>query len=212
MKFALIILLLISSFSGLCQEGSSEHDIHEFEGKQAEMPETLDEASPVAGYFDELKKLGHSEINLKTFNDPKAIPWIKKILSESKIDQIPEAKVKLMLKNQFKGTIFDKIFNLFPVTLDIFTAVVRDSKAMPSLIGIFGQRGLLKIFFCVWFATLLLFYYLRKVFISPNAKTYVKIPASILFSLSFSAVSFMIFYYMFTEEVDPTVKVIQRFL
>lgn len=156
----------------------------------------------------ELKKLGHDKIDLNTFLDAKVIPIFTRMLQESNIRNIPKEDVRKTVFESFKGQPLEKVFEHCPRCLDIFVDVIRDEKAMPSLLQIFHRKPDLKKFGLIWLGVLIAVFFLKRKIFPKTMPFYKKIPASILMSLFFTVVSFFIFYQMFKAETEPTLRIV----
>ncbi len=115
-----------------------------------------------------------------------------------------------MILANVQGKPAHKIFTKFPKTLDISVDILRDQEAMPAMLGIFARKNALKVYFFSWIGIMIFGYLFKKIFFSKRWPAFKRFSMSLLLSLTLSAFSLWLFYYIFTKEVGPTLAVIGR--
>lgn len=158
----------------------------------------------------ELQSLGYQEINVKALADPRVREIVLRSLKDSDIRTKPREEVKATILASLKGHPLEKFLTSNPKVLEIFIDILRDEKALPGLLHILKREKDLKLYFWMWLAFFISSFWFKKMFVGMYWPWYKKIPASILFSLSMTIISFSVFYLMFTDEMHPTVTIVWR--
>lgn len=198
-------------------ETSDDELIDELEGQRAERAQKFQEIGAIVPdeVFDpiaELKKLGHEEISPDIFLDEKVIPIFTRVFKENHLKDLPRAEVRATILEKFQGQPLEKFFRRFPVVLEIFTDLLRDPEAFPSLLQIFKRKADLKRYGLILLGIMIFLFFFKRKFIPKSLPFYKRIPLSLLVSLGFMIFSFGFFYLNFRREVGPAVAVISKHL
>lgn len=192
MKWSLIFLVLFASLAF---------------GQGSEQDEELGDV-PTLDLSDELKKLGHNQVNLGALMDEKVIPLFTKYLKESKISELSRDLTRSMVLETFKDRPIGKVFVKCPKCLEIFVDIIRDREAMPSLLQIFGRQKDLRNYGFFWFGGIVFLFFFKRMIFPKKWPFYKRWPVSLLINILFTILSFGIFYYLFREELGPTLRVV----
>lgn len=150
------------------------------------------------------------KISLDSFKtmDTKTVEFLRAKLKESHMGDVPAEKVRDLIQSKCAGKPLGRLFERFPVLLDISVDMVRDAEAMPALLGIFLKREQLKTYFYVWLGLLILSIIIKRYLFPKKWHGFKKFSASFAMSLLFLMISLTTFYQLFKEELSPTVRVI----
>lgn len=214
MKF-LLLFIFAFSLPGLCQEDEDAMVDQLVREKSKELNARKNIVDGIKETFDplkELKKIGHDEINAATFMDDEAVKIIQKAILEAKLaDRSPEM-IRAIIMGQIKGSYGENIVHMFPWALDLFVEIMRDREALPALMGLFIRKDDMKIYFYIWLFLFIMSLYWRKRLTQKKWSGFAKGSFHFMWSLGFSALTFGIFYSMFSREVGPSLNVIWNFI
>lgn len=201
------------SLPGFCQE-EDELLVEELQAqrtRQIEAAKKLNQAKenlekPAFDPMGELQKLGYKEINLKTLTDAKALEVVKKMMDQRNLQSAsPENVRKALFDKVSPGT--QEFLNEHPKITDAIVDVLRDEKALSSLIGILLRKDDLKRYAMIWFCLIVLSWLFKKIFYGPKWKTGKRMIVSLMLSLTVTTVSLLTFYQLFKSELSPIVRI-----
>lgn len=167
--------------------------------------ETFQDTNPLA----ELHALGYKEITINSLFDKKVIAVLKKALKQSNLKTLPREDVKKIVGESLKGNPLGKVFQKFPQGLEVFVDVIRDEHALPGLLDIFAERKKLQYFGYGWMIMFFLSLWFKGSIIDKYKPFYVRIPQSILYSLTFTGIVMTAYYFLFKDQLDPTIQVVR---
>jgi hypothetical protein len=212
----LIVLLTLLSLPGFCQE-DDDKDLQELEAAQRRR---LEKVSKIANPAEEnphaeikkLQEMGHDTITMATLMDENTMTLVKKMMEKSPLQKASKDEVRLMILERSQGSAMGDFFSNSPMALDMSVDIMRDKKALPSLIGLVLKRGELRRYFAIWICLMLLSWLFKKIFFKKSWSRGKFIASNLTVSLSVSALSFMIFYKLFEQELSPTLSIIFKHL
>jgi hypothetical protein len=216
-KSLFLIFFCLLSLPGFGQEADDDliNEVHSDRKKQTELATKLDEASgKIKETFynapEELKKLGHETVTAASLMDEKVVRVLQKMTEQNPLKYQHPDQVRMLILEKSKGKPFEQILRDHPKVLDTTVDFVRDEKALPSLVGLLLKRDALKIYFYIWVGLIILSWGIKKFWIRKKKRwsKLKRFSLSLMVSLSTTAVSFYIFYNMFTEELTPSIRII----
>lgn len=216
MKF-LFLFLFLFSLPGLCQEDENQElqDLEAKRRKQTEMAVKLDESrqnlqNKTLEAVEELKRLGHDNITAASFLDEKVVKVIRRLLVNSPVRDLPREKVRELILDKSKDKAFGPFLLNNPKIVDVLVDILKDKKALPSLMGIFLRKEDLKYYFYMWLGLVLFGYLFKKFFVPVEWLGLKQALATIVINLVIAGLSISIFYNVFKNELDPLLRVIGK--
>lgn len=218
MKY-LFLFLFLFSLPGFGQEDEDKH-IRELEAqrqKRMEMAVKLDQSrqqfqNSTLTAIEELKKLGHEEITAASFADEKVVKVMRRLLKNNPLRNFPRYKVKALILEKAKDSYLGTFLSDHPKVLDLFTDILIDTEALPSLMGIFLRKDDLKFYLYIWIGILILGFFIKRLFIPKEWVGWRKVLAGLSVSFLLTVLCLGIFYNMFSDEVGPLLGVVSKHL
>jgi hypothetical protein len=217
MKLIFALLVCFITLPGLCQEDDEQlvDTIEAERRKQVETAVKLNDAqenlkSAVFNAPKELQKLGYKTLDAAAFKDERVVKIVQKMFDNSPLRSMTIEQVRNLMLEKVKGEPYEGLLRSNPKLVDAFADVLRDEKAMPSLLGVLLRKDDLKIYGLIWLGLIFFSWVFKKIFFDKDWSRGKRFFMSILVSLSVTALSLGIFYKMFNEEVSPTVTILSR--
>jgi hypothetical protein len=157
---------------------------------------------------EELKKLGYNTITATALMDEKVVKVVKKMMEQSTLKNATNEEVRTLILDKAKGSFMEGYLKKHPKVTDTFVEILRDEKAMSSLVGIFLRRGDLKLYAGFWFGLMILAWLLKKMFFKKNWTPGKRFGMGLLVSVCVTTTSLTIFYNMFSNEISPMAKIV----
>lgn len=161
---------------------------------------------------EELKKLGHSQLNAAALLDEKVVAYLQQTLKEGGMSKVPPEQVRKMLQEKMKGHFMESVVQQFPKLLDIFVDVLRDKDAMPGLLNIFKRKDDLKTYGYLWLAIFVFGMWFKGRIIKPKWPFLRRFKYSSIVSLVLTSSTIYLFYSMFNQELSPTLAIVGKHL
>jgi hypothetical protein len=162
--------------------------------------------------LEEMKKSGNRVITLDALMDPKMVEELRQTINLSKISEMPLDQMKGLIQAKVQGSRLEEIFKTSPKLLTMAAAIMIDKDALPALLGVLPQREQLKFFglacLCIFFFGIVF----KKIVRPKNAGFFMRVALSLGVTILVSSASLTTFYFLFENEVAPTVRVISRYL
>lgn len=161
---------------------------------------------------EELKKLGHETISGAALMDDKVVMVLKKMLEQNTMSKASDEEVRAMMLEKAKGSYMEKFLVDHPKVTNMFVEVLKDPKAMPSLIGVFLRKDDLKVYAVIWVCLMILAWFIKKMLFKKNKRwsSAQRTLVGLLVSVCITLTSVTIFYNMFSDELSPTAKIIVK--
>ncbi len=215
MRFVLLFILAFYSLPGFTTEEDDKltDELHNIRKKHAEQAVMIDKTrqnlqDSTLNIADQIKGLGHKTIDSAALLDDKVQALLQKALAESQIRSQSPVFIRAMILGKIAGKPYEKFLLRFPVLIDIMVDVIKDKDALPGLLRILSRQDDLKMYFYVWVGLLILGFILKKIFFPKIMSAWKKFCGGILLSFSLTSISLGFFYYLFSTEIHPTVKII----
>ncbi|MDP7321068.1 MAG: hypothetical protein QF441_10695 [Bacteriovoracaceae bacterium] len=134
---------------------------------------------------------------------------VEKMMHENPLAKLEKEEIYSFLKYRFDGSPIGKIFQENPKFLDVMVEIIHDKKALPALVSIVNQSGKMKVYLTIVLSTFCLFFFIGLIHVEGG------ILKRILFKLSLSFGGLFIniasCYYIFYDQLSPTVEIIKKF-
>lgn len=159
---------------------------------------------------EELAKLGYQSLDGAALLDEKVIKIVQKMMDNSPLKGASRKEVVSLMLEKLQGQPGEEFLKNNPRLLYVFADILRDDKAMSSVIEIMSRRSDLKTYFFIWLSLMITgmlikrFYFKKQKKWSPTRHFLM----GVSLSLSITVVSFSIFYNMFEKELSPAGKII----
>ncbi|MFP5384708.1 MAG: hypothetical protein ACLGHN_01425 [Bacteriovoracia bacterium] len=217
MKIFLSFFFLLLTLPGFCQE-EDEKFLEELEAERRKQTEVAVEINKVHeglkekvfNFPEEMRKLGHEELNMAALADDKVLDLFQKALKENQLRSLPREKVVEHILNKSAGTPAYSLFKKNPKFLNIAVDFLRDEKALPAAIIMLKRRDDLKLYFAIWIGLMILSWLFKKAFFNPNWGKFRSMVMGLFVTIIFSGISLGTFYKMFYEELSPMMAIILR--
>lgn len=159
---------------------------------------------------EELKKLGYDNINAAALMDEKVVKVVQKMMAQNTFKNVPDDEVKKVIMEKAKGSFMEGYLTNHPKVLNMFVEILKDEKAMSSMVGIFLRRSDLKLYAAFWVGLMILAWLLKKILFKKDWSSGKRMGMSLLVSLCVTATSLTIFYNMFHKEISPMAKIVTK--
>ncbi len=217
MKFFFLIVLL-SGFINLGHAQEDEAIIDELHEQRAEhqaqikpIEETVEKIEEAPQKIkDGAIELGEKALTIDDLMSEKFQKMIEETLKNNPLKDMDREELKRMLLERSQGQPVEKLFKSFPVTLDIAVDMVRDEKAALGLIRLAKKKDALMNYTAIWIVLFLSFWMLRKRIAPKTAPFIRRFIFKTILSITGSVISFSIFYYMFKDEIAPTIAILVK--
>lgn len=199
----------------LTEDEKAIHDIEAERLKGAETAQKLEAAKnaivePVFDAPEELRKLGYDSINGAALMDVRVVKVVQKMMAQNNFKNVSLDEVKAMIIEKAKGSPMEGFLNDHPRVTHTFAEILKDEKAMASIIGIFLRRDDLKKYACFWLALMIIAMIIKKKTFKKSWPSSKRFLMSMLVSICVTLTSFTIFYNIFSAELSPTAKIIVK--
>ncbi len=159
---------------------------------------------------EELKKLGYETITATALMDEKVVKVVKKMMEQSTLKQATDEEVRKLILDKAKGSLMENYLKNHPKVTDTFVEILKDEKAMSSMVGIFLRRNDLKLYGLFWLGLMILAWLFKKIVFKKDWPRGKHIGLSLLVSFCVTVTSLTIFYNMFSNEISPMAKIIVK--
>lgn len=214
LSLLLAILICFVSLPGHGQEEDEQflEEVQKEREKQIRTAKQLNEmkANLEATKFDpyaEIKKLGHKGITAKALTDVKVLKILKKMMEESGLKNAPKEQVKKSILTQLNPRARE-FFENHPKLLNISVDVLRDQKAMSSLINILMRKDDLKLYAVIYILLILFSWLTKKLFFKKTWSKTKTFSLGLALSLTVTFVSLATFYNLFQQDLTPIVTIV----
>lgn len=135
---------------------------------------------------------------------------LKSIYKTGLLKRISNEDLKKQILRQTRGTFAADFLENNPKVLNTFVEIIKDDKALLSLMDISKRKGDLWIYFFVWLGIMFLAHLLKKMISDDDWNFISKMLLSLILSVGVLVCSSLAFYRMFYTELKPTVKIIRQ--
>ncbi len=227
MKFLCLFILCLLPHLGLAQVTEEEtteilHDDEEAvteeltqarEKRQKSIQAIEKVSEKASALFDpniELKKLGYDSFTPGSLFKTEVLDLMEKTLRQAKLNEASPDMIRKLLMDSFKGHPLEKHFNRSPRLQNFIIDLMRDEKALYSLIAIFKDKDRLKHYLYIWIGIMFASYFLKRLFISTYWQKSTQWIVGLLFSITVSLITLSSFCIVFKEEVRPVIALVKK--
>jgi hypothetical protein len=217
-KLSLLLTVLFCLFSlpGYCQEEDEQllEDLQKDRAKQIQAAKQLNEMKENVekSRFDphaEIKKLGYDGINAKALTDIKVLKIVQKMMDQSGLKNAPKDEVRKTVLQQVSPRT-KEFFSKHPKILDISVDVLRDEKAMSSLVNILMRKDDLKLYAVIYICLVLLNWLFKKIFYRKTWSKTKTLVISLTLTITLGTLSLATFYKLFQQELTPFITIVSN--
>lgn len=158
----------------------------------------------------ELKKLGYDNITAAALLDEKVVKVVQKMMAQNTFKNTSDDEVRKLILDKAKGSFMEGYLNNHPKVVNTFVEILKDEKAMSSMVGIFLRRSDLKLYAAFWFGLMVLAWLIKKMLFKKDWTSSKRMGMSVLVSLCVTVTSLTIFYNMFHKEISPMTKIVMK--
>jgi hypothetical protein len=125
---------------------------------------------------------------------------------------MPPKEVRAMILENVKNVSLGRFLLNNPRVMDCIVDVVRDKRALSSLMGILLRKGDFKIYGAIWLCLFILGWLFKKIVSGKEWNSGKQFFLSFMVNICVSCISLSLFYRMFEAELSPTAQIILRHL
>lgn len=217
MKLIVGLLLCFLSLPGFGQEDDDQllEKLEADRRKQTEAAVKLNQVSErvqssVLSAPEQLKKLGYDTVTPGALLDKKVVKLVQKMMAESTLKNASHDEVRKLILDKAKGKPVEGFLNNSPKVVNLIVDILRDPKALSSLVGLFLRRDDLKMYFFIWLGLMITAWAIKKFTFNkkwPRGKTFV---LGLMVSLTATTISMTTFYHIFHAELSPTAEIVVK--
>jgi hypothetical protein len=167
-------------------------------------------AEPTLNPLEEIKRLGHKQIDAAAMLDERVLAILQKTLKTGVMSKLPPEEVKKLIQEKFKNSVLGGILTKFPIVLNILVDLMRDKEALAGLLGIMIRKPDLKEYGYICLALFVFGLFVKSRIIKPKWPFFKRLRYSMSVSLVLTSISFYLFYSYFGTEIGPTIAVISK--
>ncbi len=217
MKIIVGLILCLLSLPGFGQEDDDKllEKLEEDRRKQTEAAVKLNQVSEkvqttVLSAPEQLKKLGYETVTPAALLDKKVVKLVQKMMAESTLKNASHEEVRNLILDKAKGKPLEGFLNNSPKIVNCLVDILRDPKALSSMVGLFLRRDDLKLYFFIWLGLMITAWAIKRFAFNkkwPRSKTIVM---GLLVSLSATTISLTTFYNLFHAELSPAAEIMVK--
>lgn len=217
MKLIVGLILCLLSLPGFGQEDDDKllEKLEADRKKQTEAAVKLNQVSEkvqtsVLSAPEQLKKLGYETVTPAALLDKKVVKLVQKMMAESTLKNASHEEVRNLILDKAKGKPLEGFLNSSPKIVNCLVDILRDPKALSSMVGLFLRRDDLKLYFFIWLGLMITAWAIKRFAFNkkwPRSKTIVM---GLLVSLSATTISLTTFYNFFHAELSPTAEIMVK--
>lgn len=126
------------------------------------------------------------------------------------ISHLSDEEITKILKEKNEGSWTKKIFEYEPRLYPFSVAMLKDKNALPYLVSMSEKKDKFIVFFWWMLGTLVFSIILKKVIMSPTMPFFTALFWGVSRFLLINGIRLYIFWYVFAEELAPTIKIFKR--
>lgn len=217
MKLIVGIFFCLLSLPGFGQEDDDQllEKLEADRRKQTETAVKLNQVSEkvqtsVLSAPEQLKKLGYETVTPGAFLDKNVVKLVQKMMADSTLKNASHQEVRNLVLDKAKGKPIEKFLSESPRVMNLIVDILRDPKALSSLVGLFLRRDDLKMYFFIWLGLMISAWAIKKYLFSKSWSGGKRFMMGLLVSLSATAISLSAFYNIFHAELSPTAEIVVK--
>lgn len=198
------------------EEGHAVEELEKSRQKQMESYKKIDKAvehlkDPILNPYDEIKKLGHKQLDAAALLDQRVIVILQKTFKDGLLTYVPEKEVRAMVLVKANGTFLESLFEHFPKLIDLSVDLLRDKYAFHGLLGILLRKEDLKTYGYIWLVIFIFGLFVKRRLVKPKWNFMKRFRWNMSINLILSSLSVFLFYQFFYVEITPTLNVIFKY-
>ncbi len=166
--------------------------------------------SPMLNPIEEIKKLGHKQLDLDALLDKRVLVILKEAFKDGILGHLPEEEVRKIIKDKIKHNFLGSITRMFPKVLDFLVDLARDKHVFHGLIALIERRDDLKTYGYIWLVIFIFGLLVKRRLVKPKWTFLRRLRWNMSINLFLSLISISVFYFMFSIELDPFIKVLSQ--
>lgn len=185
---------------------AQDSDINELERRQNEINQQLSDESFADQQLNQ--KLLENENFFKSLVPKNLQEQMQQMIKENPLALMDRSSLKSLIESRLEGKPAAKFFKSNPKILDFFVDWMRDKKALPSLFNMINKPDKMKKFSYLFIAVFVMSFILN--FMNSRGGLIRKIFTKIAITLSAILINIAGFYFLFTEELSPTIDIFKQ--
>lgn len=217
MKLIVSLLLCLLSLPGFGQEEDDAllEKLEADRRKQTETAVKLNEVSKnvtssVLSVPEQLKKLGYETVTPGALLDKKVVKLVQEMMANSTLKNASHQEVRNLVLDKAKGKPIEGFLNKSPRVVNVIVDILRDPKALSSLVGLFLRRDDLKMYFFIWLSVMIASWAIKKYTFSENWSGGKRFVMGLMVSLLATTITMTTFYNIFHAELSPTAEIVLK--
>jgi hypothetical protein len=217
MKLIFSLLLCLFSLPGFGQEDDDAllEKLEADRRKQTEMAVKLNQVSEkVTSSFlsapEHLKKLGYETVTPGALLDKKVVKLVQEMMANSTLKNASHEEVRNLVLEKAKGKPIESFLNESPRVVNVIVDILRDPKALSSLVGLLLRREDLKMYFFIWLSVMIAAWAIKKYTFSKNWSGVKRFVMGLMVSLLATTITMTTFYNIFHAELSPTAEIVLK--
>jgi hypothetical protein len=166
--------------------------------------------SPMLNPIDEIKKLGHKQLDFNALLDKQVLVILKEAFKDGILGHLPKEEVRKIIEDKIKHNFLGSITRLFPKVLDFLVDLSRDKHVFHGLINLVERRDDLKTYGYVWLIIFIFGLLVKRRLVKPKWTFFRRFRWNMTINFFLSLISIYVFYFMFSIELDPFVRVLTQ--
>jgi hypothetical protein len=215
MKFFLIVLTLLAFHPGFAQDDDQEI-LDELIEKREQQSQLYQKINPLesnsnnvpANLQQDLRKLGHADLDLNALSDAKVVELLKNFIRSTYASQPDNEKFKELIRLKLKEHPFGKFLQSYPRLFEKMVNVISDKEAILALLDIFPRQEALRFFLFCSVGLLIFGMIFKRFLVSKQTSFFTSFLLTIVIQISLTFFSLKLFYYIFERELAPTFKIL----
>lgn len=217
MKLVVSLFFCLLSLPGFGQEDDDKL-LEELEADRREQTESAVKLNQVSDKVtasvlsapEQLKKLGYETITPDALLNKDVVKLVQKMMKDSTLKNASHQEVRNLVLDKAKGKPVEKFLNESPRVMNLIVDILRDPKALSSLVGLFLRRDDLKTYFFIWLSLMITAWAIKKYTFNKSWSGSRRFIMGLLVSLSATAISLTAFYNIFHAELSPTAEIVVK--
>jgi hypothetical protein len=215
MKFFLILLTLLVVHPGFAQDEDQEilDELIERREQQSQLYQKINPLESASNDVplnleQELKKLGHADLDMNALSDAKVVELLKHFIRSTYASQTDNDKFKKLNRLKLKEHPFGKFLQRYPRLFEKMVNVISDKEAILALLDIFPRKEAIRFFLFCSVGLLIFGMIFKRFLVSKDTSFFTSLLLTIIIQLFLAYISLKLFYYIFERELAPTFKIL----
>lgn len=173
-----------------------------------ELDSTMMELSAMSPEQMKQAKAGEEPSSFDHFMERMRKNMMEKLLKDNPLSHMDKSQVRDFIVERAQGTGWQKVFDSSPNTLNFVVDWLSHPQALPKIVNLLGEKKKLKTYF--WcFIGIFIFSILLNAYLGRKAGFFKRLFIKLFVSVFSFVAQLGVFYYLFHEQLDPTVGLIK---